>query len=88
MGERDKAGLGRPYTRVMQRRLGKVLFRPFDKPANAVGDPVLVIFSDGSDNAYDACAYVRWALAGVGFDSNLVVSKEILRIQHVCCHTD
>ena len=43
------------------------------KPANAVGDPALVM--DGSDNAYDACAYVTWALAGGGFDSNLVVSR-------------
>lgn len=30
-------------------------------PDNAEGDPVLfVIFSDGSQQAYGACAYIRW----------------------------
>ena len=37
-----------------------------------------MIFSDGSDDAYGACAYVRWELASGGFDSNLVVSKNRL----------
>ena len=29
------------------------------KPHDAIGDPILIIFSDGSNNAYGACAYVR-----------------------------
>lgn len=58
--------------------MNNIKFERCLKPANAVGDPALVIFSDGSDNAYGACAYVRWALAGGGFDSNLVVSKNRL----------
>ena len=45
------------------------------KPTDAVGDPALVIFSDGSNDAYGACAYVRWALSSGGFDSNLIISK-------------
>ena len=48
------------------------------KPPNTIGDPSLVIFSDGSDSAYGACAYVRWALDGRGFDNNLVMSKNRL----------
>lgn len=30
------------------------------KPHSAIGDPILIIFSDGSTNAYGGCAYVRW----------------------------
>ena len=48
------------------------------KPTDAVGDPALVIFSDGSNDAYGACAYVRWALSSGGFDSNLIISKNRL----------
>ena len=48
------------------------------KPRNAVGDPTLVIFSDGSNSAYSACAYVRWALNGGGFESRLTISKNLL----------
>ena len=38
----------------------------------------LVIFSDGSESAYGACAYVRRVLAGGGFGSSLVMSKNHL----------
>ena len=48
------------------------------KPTNAVGNPMLVIFSDGSNSAYGACAYVRWALNGRGFESRLAISKNRL----------
>ena len=48
------------------------------KPTNAVGNPMLVIFSDGSNSAYGACAYVRWALNGGGFESRLAISKNRL----------
>ena len=37
-----------------------------------------VIFSDGSNSAYGACAYVRWALNGGGFESRLAISKNPL----------
>ena len=39
---------------------------------------MLVIYSDGSNSAYGACAYVRWALNGGGFESRLAVSKKRL----------
>ena len=39
---------------------------------------MLVIFSDGSNSAYGACAYVRWTLNGGGFESRLAISKNRL----------
>ena len=56
----------------------KITVKQCMKPSNAVGDPVLVIFSDGSNNAYDACAYVRWELSTGEFDSYLILSKNRL----------
>ena len=35
------------------------------KPPEAVGDPMLIIFSDASDIAYGAVAYVRWKLTSL-----------------------
>ncbi|VDI24027.1 Hypothetical predicted protein [Mytilus galloprovincialis] len=46
------------------------------KPNNAVGDPMLVIFSDGSKLAYGTCAYVRWGTDQAGFESRLVIAKK------------
>ena len=45
------------------------------KPKDAVGDPDLIMFSDGSDEAYGTCAYVRWNLANGKFGSVLVAAK-------------
>ena len=58
--------------------MNNIKFQRCLKPPGAVGDPALVIFSDGSDDAYGACAYVRWELASGGFDSSLVVSQNRL----------
>ena len=43
------------------------------KPKDAIS-PVLVIFSDGSKNAYGAAAYIIWRTAD-GFESRLVAAK-------------
>ncbi|CAC5377690.1 unnamed protein product [Mytilus coruscus] len=62
------------------------------KPDNAVGDPILVIFSDGSKLAYGTCAYVRWRTEHGEFESRLVIAKNRtnstrkLSIRHICCH--
>ena len=48
------------------------------KPSNSLEDPVLIIFSDGSNDAYGACAYARWKLSTGGFDSHLILSKNRL----------
>ena len=42
---------------------------------NAIGDPMLVVFSDGSKIAYGACAYVRWQVGMDNFKSRLVIAK-------------
>ena len=38
----------------------EVEFPRCNKPSNTIGELVLVIFSDGSGDAYRAMAYVRW----------------------------
>ena len=58
--------------------MNSIKFERCLKPPNAVGDPSLVIFSDGSESAYGASAYVRWALTGGGFGCSLVMSKNRL----------
>ncbi|XP_037804526.1 uncharacterized protein LOC119598900 [Penaeus monodon] len=45
------------------------------KPENALGKPMLVIYSDGSLLAYGACAYVRWELVDGHYESHLVMAK-------------
>ena len=55
--------------------LEDVTFRRPLKPSNAFGKPSLIIFSDGSMQAYGACAYVRWQIGKDKFDANLIVAK-------------
>lgn len=45
------------------------------KPNDAVGDPMLVIFSDASSLAYGACAYVRWKLTNGCYHARLIMAK-------------
>ncbi|CAC5382019.1 unnamed protein product [Mytilus coruscus] len=87
----DPLGLATPYTlaaKVLMRKLcienntndKTIVNSRWDyamclKPDNAVGDPMLVIFSDGSKLAYGTCAYVRWGTAHGGFESRLVIAK-------------
>ena len=40
-----------------------------------VGDPILVVFSDGSVLAYGAAAYIRWKLASGGYWTRLIMAK-------------
>ena len=55
-----------------------VTFKRCMKPDGAITDPVLIIFSDGSSEAYGACAYARWQLKNQRFVSQLIVSKNRL----------
>ena len=41
-------------------QMEEVKFKRCMKPNEAVGDPTLVTFSDGSQDAYGACSYARW----------------------------
>ena len=50
---------------------------------DAIGDPILIVFSDASadayaTDAYAACAYVRWQRKNKQFESNLILSKNRL----------
>ena len=38
------------------------------------GEPSIIMFSDGSEDTYEACAYLRWKLPDGSFDSNLIAS--------------
>jgi hypothetical protein len=44
-------------------------------PPDAVGKPWLIIFSDGSDQAYGAAAYIRWQLANGDIWCRLIMAK-------------
>ena len=44
-------------------------------PPNAIGQPVLCVFSDASEDAFGACAYVRWQLSTGGFDARFIAAK-------------
>ena len=44
-------------------------------PTGKVGKPSLVLFSDGSQQAYAAVAYIRWAMNDGGYTARLVASK-------------
>ena len=50
-------------------------FSRYLKPKDAVGDPTLVIFSDGSKVAYGCAAYIRWTLVDGSFWCRLVLAK-------------
>ena len=39
---------------------------------------LFIVFSDASQDAYAACAYVRWKLQNGQFESNLILSKNRL----------
>ena len=44
-------------------------------PENAMGDPILILFSDGSELAYGACAYIRWQLSDQTYAARLIAAK-------------
>ena len=50
------------------------------KPSDAIGEHVLIVFSDASQDAYAACAYVRWKRQNGQFESNLISSKNRLAL--------
>ena len=58
--------------------MNNVKFKRCLKPKNATGEPILIIFSDGSSNAYGACAYVRWKISDGQFKCRLILSKNRL----------
>ncbi|XP_047499242.1 uncharacterized protein LOC125046242 [Penaeus chinensis] len=55
--------------------LERLTFRRSLIPSNVVGKPSLIIFSDGSMQAYGACAYVRWQIGEDEFESHLIAAR-------------
>ena len=55
--------------------LKELKFRRCVKPANAIGDPELILISDGSKNVYAAVAYVRWMTSSGEYEVFLLISK-------------
>ena len=55
--------------------LDNVSFDRSIKPEKAINDPVLVIFSDGSGEAYGAAAYARWQLEDQSYSPSLIMAK-------------
>ena len=50
-------------------------FKRSVKPATAVKNPVLIIFSHAFKEAYGACCYIRWELSDGTYSSNLLLAK-------------
>jgi hypothetical protein len=48
------------------------------KPITARGKPVLIIFSDASEDAFGACAYIRWEVDAGRYESRLLLAKSRL----------
>ena len=59
-------------------KMEDVSFSRSIKPDAAVGCPILVLFSDASEDAFGTCAYVRWELSDRTFESRLLTAKSRL----------
>ena len=53
----------------------KLAFDRCVRPKTAKGDPLLVLFSDASEEAYGSCSYVRWELEDNSFSAKLLCAK-------------
>lgn len=56
-------------------KLNKVTFPRRLTPKGAHGSPVLCVFSDSSEDAFGACAYVRWQVSNTEFETCFVAAK-------------
>ena len=52
-----------------------ITFQRCIKPEEAIGDLILVLFSDGSENIFGTCTYARWQTESGSFVSSLIASK-------------
>ena len=58
--------------------MNQVRFMRCMKLSDSVGEPILIVFRDTSQDAYAACAYVRWKRQNGQFESNLISFKNRL----------
>ncbi|XP_068717038.1 uncharacterized protein [Montipora capricornis] len=63
----------KPFQEMVQ--LNGVQFDRCLTPPNAIGQPVLCVFSDASEDAFGACAYARWQLSSGGFNAKFIAAK-------------
>ena len=56
----------------------EISFQRCTKPNQALGGPTLILFSDASETAIGACAYIRWQTQDGSFHSSLLVAKSRL----------
>ncbi|XP_043234175.1 uncharacterized protein LOC122387784 isoform X1 [Amphibalanus amphitrite] len=56
-------------------RLNRIHFTRCLQPPDADSDPILIIFSDASSQAYGACAYARWKLKSGQYKTCLITAK-------------
>ena len=55
--------------------IGTVTWMRSVTPKDVVGRPILVVFSDGSENAYGAVAYARWKNKDGNFVASMIAAK-------------
>ena len=53
----------------------KLTFARCLRPRVSIGEPVLVVYDDGSKEAFGACAYARWEVGGNCFWARLIMAK-------------
>ena len=53
----------------------KLAFKRCIKTKFATESPTLVVFSDGSNDAYGTAAYIRWKIADGRYEANLIAAK-------------
>ena len=65
------------WVEVIQRvkQTENLSFKRCIKPSNAVGSPMLIICSDGSEQAMSAAVYIRWQLSDGSFRCSLWTAK-------------
>ena len=55
--------------------ISKIWYPRTTKPENSIGKPILVIYSDASDEAYGFVAYARWECSDGEYESRLIMAK-------------
>ena len=57
------------------KELNKVSFKRCLTPSNAVGVPMLCIYCDASEEAFGACAYIRWQINDGTYNVRFIAAK-------------
>ena len=52
-----------------------IVFKRSIRPGDAIEDPTLVMFSDGSHESFGTCPIARWRLSNGKYESHLIAVK-------------